>query len=73
MTQVRIKRFPNQADLTRVLEDDQVPEAGWAIVLNADKGVYEDGVLVGRLVQDEISLEGRTRFGQIIYLPLEAD
>ena len=65
--------IPESADLTRVLEDDRVPETGWAIVLNAAKGVYKDGVLLGPWVQHEISLEGRTRFGQIICLPLADD
>ena len=72
MSRVRIERFESPVEVAQVREDSDVPPTGWAIVLDARRGVYRDGVLVGELVQHDTSLEveGGTRMTQILYLPI---
>ena len=71
MSEFRIQKFTNPADLTVFGEGEQPPRVGWAIDPGGD--VYHDRVPVGHAGKFRIGAVGqREPYGHIEYLHAEA-
>lgn len=68
---LRIERFSDRSDLTRVAEGGEVPRSGWAI--RFDGCVFFDGVQIGRSGKYVFNRVSGTPYAQISYEALDPD